>query len=97
MAVVSPRLQSQVSDVSEPENDVALVPSVETTGFSPVLVELNSLSDAEFMDLLFSGQMFPEIGNMNPVDRHWLAFLVNILHAALRTQISDDEIPVERE
>ena len=97
MAVVSPRLQSQLSDVSEPEDDVALAPAVETTGFSPVLVEFNSLTDAQFLDLLFSGQILPEIGDINPVDRHWLVFLVNILHATLRAQLADDEIPIERQ
>ena len=97
MAIVSPRLQSHVSDISEPENDVALVPVVEVGGFSPVLVELDSLTDAQFFDLLFSGQMLPDIGNIDPVDRHWLIFLVNILHATLRANLADDEVPVERE
>jgi len=97
MAIIPPSLQPHVANVSEPEHNVALVPSVESTGFRPVLVEFDSLTDAQFLDLLFSGQMLPDIGNINPVDRHWLLFLINILHATLRTSIADDEIPVERQ
>ena len=97
MAVIPPRFQPQVSDVSEPEHDVALSPSIEETGFRPVGIQLHGLTDAEFMDLLFSGMLLPDIRDIDPVDRHWLIFLVNILHTTLRASIADDEIPVERE
>ena len=97
MAVIPPRFQTQVSNISQPENDVALASTIEDTGFRPMIVQLHSLSDTEFMDLLFSGELFPDIRDIDPVDRHWLVFLVNILHAALRASIADDEISVQRE